>query len=279
MSDADPFASWGDRTPLYDEAGRLLLLVTLTEDLLRGRPWADGAWRPDDVSPDVTARAALRQLGGHAFSTSDLALVAVLRRAGAEELRHAHVMAHDVRDVSAWPLPHSPSNLRVHSLTPAQLMRHAEEIAAIRNAAYSAGHPDHRPSTVEDSVASVHATARGEILGPMLSVSQVAVQNHQIMGVALVVDRPGQAPEGGPWVLDIFREPTASARGCGRALLLAVLSAAREAGLPSIGLAVSHGNAAAIKLYESLGFVDHLESWTLALPGSTDRPDPPIRLA
>ena len=49
-------------------------------------------------------------------------------------------------------------------------------------------------------------------------------------------------------------------------MLTATLHTAREDGLASISLAVSHDNANAIGLYASLGFVDHEESWTLGLP-------------
>jgi ribosomal protein S18 acetylase RimI-like enzyme len=52
----------------------------------------------------------------------------------------------------------------------------------------------------------------------------------------------------------------------GRALLVAVLHAAAEGGLSSVSLVVSHANANAFAMYESLGFVDHEQSWTLALP-------------
>jgi ribosomal protein S18 acetylase RimI-like enzyme len=80
-----------------------------------------------------------------------------------------------------------------------------------------------------------------------------------------LVDRPGEAPEGGPWVIDIFRDPNSSVTGIGRALLIAVLTAARADQLPAISLAVSHGNTRAHRLYADLGFAVAEESWTLAL--------------
>ncbi len=262
MSAGDPHLDWPDRTSLIDAAGRTVLVYSLAEDARDGRPWADGAWRPDDVAPDDAAAEGLRQLAGHAVSTSDTTLVAAWQAAGAGLLRHAHVMTHDLGRLTVHQ---RPPDLDLRSLSAAQVGRHAETLAAINLAAYPAGHPDHEHETLAAAVAEMEAISRGELLGPVLPVSQVALHDG-IVGAALIVERPGKAPDGGPWVLDIFRDPASPAKGVGRALLHAVLVAARHTGLPSMTLVVSHSNASARSLYESLGFVDHSQSWTLALP-------------
>ncbi len=262
MSAGDPHTSWPDRTRLIDAAGRTVLVYSLAESARDGRPWADGVWRPDDVALDDAAAEGLRQLAAHAVSTSDTALVAAWQTAGAELLRHAHVMTHDLGRLTVHQ---RPADLGLRSLSAAQVGRHAEALAAINLAAYPAGHPDHEHETLAAAVAEMEAISRGELLGPVLPVSQVALRDG-IVGAALIVDRPGTAPDGGPWVLDIFRDPASPAKGVGRALLHAALVAARHTGLPSMTLVVSHSNANARALYESFGFVDHSESWTLALP-------------
>jgi RimJ/RimL family protein N-acetyltransferase len=259
----DPFAHWPARTPLTDSKGRTFLVYTLAEDARDGRPWADGAWRPDDVSAAEAARATLNLLPGYAVSSADQPLVDAFLAGGATELRHAHVMTHDL---GTLPDPREVSGLAVHRLTRAQLLRHARQIAVLMVSAYPPGHPDHRFQDTDHAVRSITMVAHDEVLGPYLSDSQVAVHDHVIIGACLVVDRPGRAPEGGPWVLDIFRDPSVPIGGVGRAMLTATLHTAREDGLASVSLAVSHDNANAIGLYASLGFVDHEESWTLALP-------------
>ncbi len=261
----DPHADWPDRTPLTDTAGRTVLVYSLAEDARDGRPWADGVWRPADISPQAAATEGLQQLAGHAASTSDTALVAAWQAGGAELLRHAHVMTHDLADTGPQESG-APADLHTHRLSRAQLLRHADRIGTLMMTAYPPGHPDHRFTTVEQAVRSINLVANDEVLGPFLDVSQAAVLDHTLIGAALIVDRAGVAPDGGPWILDIFRDPTSPAKGVGRALLLAVLTAARQTGLPSMTLVVSHSNANARSLYESFGFVTHSESWTLALP-------------
>ena len=86
------------------------------------------------------------------------------------------------------------------------------------------------------------------------------------MGACLLVDRDGSAPDGGPWIIDVFRDPTRSGEGHRQRADRAALAAAKTAGLPSVSLAVSHTNANALRLYAALGFVDADENWTLALP-------------
>ena len=262
---SDPLSHWPDRTELLDDEGRTVLVYTLSEDARNGRPWADGVWRPSDVALADAVSESTRQLPGYAASTSDAELAEAWQAAGAEALRHAHVMSHDLAGIEALQSGAS-QELHTHRLTRAQLLRHQARIGTLMMMAYPPGHPDHRFTTVEHAARSVRMVANDEVLGPFLDVSQVAVLDHTLIGAALVVNRAGTSPEGGPWVLDIFRDPASPAKRVGRALLLAVLSAARQSGLPSITLVVSHTNTNAIALYTSLGFVDREESWTVGLP-------------
>jgi GNAT superfamily N-acetyltransferase len=264
VSAVDPLAHWPDRTALTDASGRTLLAYTLAEGTRSGRPWADGVWRPDDVSVEDAVAGSLSGLPGFAVSTSDPALVTGWLAGGASTLRHAHTMTHDLSSVPEPP--RLDASVRVHAIGADQIARHAHRLGELNFAAYPPEHPDHAHASVADAVREMEAVSRGEVLGPVLPVSQVAVADRTIIGAALIVDRPGAAPEGGPWVLDIFRDSSAPQRGVGRALLVAVLHAAGKRGLASVSLVVSHANANAFALYDSLGFIDHEQSWTLALP-------------
>lgn len=262
-TDLDPFAHWGSRTTLFDGDGRVVFVFTLSEGTRSGRPWADGVWRPDRVALGQAVDSALSTFTGHAFSTSDRDLVEALRDAGATELRHAHTMSHGLSSVPEVAV----EGLRTQALPAADLAARAAELGVISFRAYPPGHPDHEHESDEDAAAELAAISRGELLGAYLDVSQVATTpDGRAVGACLIVDREGAAPDGGPWIIDVFRDPDSSVKGVGAAMITAALAAAKAAGLPSVSLAVSHSNANAVALYTSLGFVDADENWTLALP-------------
>jgi GNAT superfamily N-acetyltransferase len=265
VSSEDPLAHWPARTPLYDEDGRLVLVGTTTEDAHSGRTWVDGVWRPDDVPVSVAVERITEIFPGCAVSTSDEALVAALLSAGAEQLRHAHSLSHDLSE-----LPDDPAqdDLRVETVDAAGLHALADQVGPVLLSAYPPGHPDHRHETVEEAVAAVHRVADGEVLGPLLDATTVAWGGAPLVGACLVVDREGTPPDGGPWVLDIFRDPASPAGGVGGTLLVGAMRAVGAAGLPGLSLVVSHENTRAHRLYRRLGFDDVSESWTLVIRGS-----------
>ena len=55
-------------------------------------------------------------------------------------------------------------------------------------------------------------------------------------------------------VVGMYVAPEVARQGAGRALMQALLAHAREAGVQSLVLTVTDGNAAATRLYESVGF-------------------------
>jgi ribosomal protein S18 acetylase RimI-like enzyme len=263
-TDVDPFANWPDRTGLYDGSGRVLLVYSASQDTRDGRPWADGTWRPPSVPLEATLAAVTDRLRGHAFSTSDQELVQSLIAAGAVQLRHAHVMSHPLEHLVTRTA--DDPGLAIEPLTAGQVSRHARRLGELCHAAYPVGHVDHTGCDLAAAVEHIRAIGRGEVLGPLMGVTRVAVDGGQIVGACLVVDRDGTPPDGGPWVIDIFRDPSSPVRGIGAALLNAALAAARSARLSGVSLAVSHQNTRALGLYSSLGFVDIGQSWTLSLP-------------
>jgi GNAT superfamily N-acetyltransferase len=262
LTDEDPFGHLPGRTPLYD-GDRLVLVFTLEEALRSGRPWADVAWRPPDVPPDLAADAALSALGGYAFSTVDAPLVEALAARGGTEMRHAHTMTHSLDAVPEVTLP---ANAEISRLTRELLDADANDLAVVILAAYPPEHPDHEHVDRDVAARELRAFAAGEILGPFLDVSTVATVDGRLAGACIVVDRGGDPPDGGPWIVDVFRDPAFDARGLGAALIAVALRNCRDAGLPGLGLAVTHANAQAYGVYRRLGFADSVEAWTLALP-------------
>jgi ribosomal protein S18 acetylase RimI-like enzyme len=259
----DPLAHWSTRTRLYDADGRLLLVYTLAEDARDGRAWADGAWRPESAPIEATVAEILHRLAGFALSTSDTTLVESLTGVGAVELRHAHVMSHPLADL---PRVTVDSRLTMNPLSPAQVARHAERLGELVVAAYPIGHVDHSHDDAPSASAEIQAIGRGELLGPLMAQSRVALCDGYIVGACLVVDREGSPPDGGPWVIDVFRDPACVVPGVGAALLGSALAGAKASRLDGLSLAVSHLNQTAFRVYGRLGFVEAEESWTLAVP-------------
>jgi GNAT superfamily N-acetyltransferase len=161
----------------------------------------------------------------------------------------------------------APAGAEITRLTRAALEADADELAVLSVAAYGPDHPDHEHAEPASAARELRAFAAGEILGPFLDVSTVARIDGRLAGACVVVDREGEPPNGGPWIVDVFRDPAVSVRGLGAALIAGVLAACRNTGLRGVGLAVTHANTTAFGLYGRLGFTDTAEAWTLALPG------------
>jgi len=262
MSLTDPLAHWPARTPLLDADGAVLLVFTPGDGDYEGLRWADGAWRPPSVNLEQVTTAVVQRLAGWALSTDDPALVAALQGRGAQPLRHAHSMSLDLTSESL--LAQVPDGVSLSTLTADMLRDRAEEVGALARRAHGddgQGWPDDEAATL-----SMRRTADGEGLGPLLDSSVLAKRADLAVGAALVVDRPGEPPHGGPWLVDVVRDPDDPARGIGAAMLAHAARGLRSAGLGALSLAVTHDNATAREVYERLGFADLTQSWTLALP-------------
>jgi GNAT superfamily N-acetyltransferase len=135
-------------------------------------------------------------------------------------------------------------------------------------AAYPRSHPDHEHADASAAARELRAFAAGEVLGPYLEISSAARHGGRMVGACIVVDRDGEPPDAGPWIVEVFRDPALRVKGLGAALIARSLAAARSTGLPSVGLAVTHANTTAREVYRKLGFVETAEAWTLALPGT-----------
>jgi GNAT superfamily N-acetyltransferase len=197
----------------------------------------------DLVQPAVPVERAvpvmLRAWSGMRVS-GPVALGRALVAAGARPLRHAHVYSHPLDAV-----PREPPGLR-------PLDRPAEELLGAYDAAFPPGHPDRTEPPLPHLGAVI---AEG-----LLDASGIAVEDGRVVGAVLVGElREVDPPLGGPWVMEVFRDP--GYPGVGRALLERALA---RVGGPSLGLAVTERNPA-VRLYERLGFQRVLTSFSVQL--------------
>jgi hypothetical protein len=177
-------------------------------------------------------------------------LARALIDAGATPRRHARLMTHDLRDVPAQVDP------RVVALKAS-----ADELLPSHQLAYQPDHPDYEMSR---DTAAIGKLLRGELVGPLLGASRMAVHEDRIVGAAILNDFPGKPPDAGPWLSELWRDPAVP--GIGRELLRGSLAAAAADGLPALGLVVSGGNPAG-ELYLDEGFRTVREDISITLPG------------
>jgi GNAT superfamily N-acetyltransferase len=178
-----------------------------------------------------------------------VALARALIEAGATERRRARLMTHDLRVVPAEADP------RVMALT-----ADAQELLPAHRAAYGPDHPDHAIASGPDPIGRLLS---GELVGPLLAASRMAVVEGRVVGAAILNHFPGEPPHAGPWVSELFRDPAVP--GIGRALLRGALTAAAADGLPALGLVVSAGNPAG-ELYLEEGFRTVREDISVIVP-------------
>lgn len=223
-----------------------------------GRPLADVV----ELEPGVTVQDAVPAIGAELAGwrvAGGVALGRALVAAGATPRRHAHVMSRDlVRDPAPaqWLEPPLPAGFRLQ-----RLARTGAELAAAHAAAYPPDHPD-VASIPPDPAAEHDELIAGTLMGPLLDCSGVAVTDDGAVAAAIFVNAtPGTPPLGGPWVSDIFRDPAVP--GLGSALLRRALALATRDGLPALGLAVTHANAGAMRVYADHGLVDVLETFSV----------------
>ncbi len=199
-----------------------------------------------DVEPAVNAIRS--ELAGWCVVSGE-PLARVLLAGGARLIRHSHLLSRDLRADPATEAEPLPGGL---ALTPAD--RPAADLVPAFRAAFPPEHVD-GPSRIgkdlEDELANV--LDRG-VAGPLLPCSRLAIDaDGNVHAAAIVTELVGAAPFGGPWVAECFRDRDPRYAGAGRALLEHALLQATHDGLPTLGLAVTHGNRAH-ELYAELGF-------------------------
>jgi GNAT superfamily N-acetyltransferase len=204
-----------------------------------GRPLADLFER--ETTPEDAVPAILIELRGWRIA-GDEALGEALIAAGGRSVRHAHVYTHDLE---AIPGPGEGEPLGERTV---------DDLVAAFAAAFGPDHPD---GVRDPRTSLLHATD-----GELLDASGVFVRDGEVVAAVLIGRFEGEPPFGGPWVMELFRDPAHP--GTGRALLERALQRAAAAGLPALGLAVTDGNPAA-RLYEAVGFRRVLSSRSVDL--------------
>jgi hypothetical protein len=235
---------------LLDSAGETVAGFELAER--DGRPQADLLAPADGVHADRAVAVVMAELRGWRVAGEE-PFARLLVAAGGAPRRHVHVMTRDLtRDPapSSWLEPQLPAGVRV---MPAD--RPAADLVPALRAAFTPDHPDYAdmrdPEHPEEELDELIS---GRLLGPLLRSSALAVgESGDVLGAIVVTNSPGAPPFGGPWIADVFRDP--SARGVGGALFRRALAVATRDGLPALGLAVTHANSAR-PLYAAHGFTD-----------------------
>ncbi len=234
-----------ERVPLLDAAGRTL--ATYHVDERDGRPWADRLEPAPRIPQPQLIATIMTRLAGHGVA-STVQIGDALIAAGATRRRRALTLHHPL--AGEPPAPPVPDGITIVPFAHGATDLHPASLRA-----FPIGHADRDPaSSDEQELADLERLLRGDMVGPVLPASHVATSpDHGVVGAAIVTDRAGEPPSGGPWVAWIFRDPEHAPPGTGAAVLGASITALTGAGAPGLGLAVTDGNPAQ-GVYERLGF-------------------------
>ena len=194
----------------------------------------------------------------HADETVDVEdgpLADALVAAGASVGRRSLLMAIDV----ATPI--DPGGF---SGSTAAMVQDPDRYAGALLRAFPPDHPDYDPD-IPDLAGARRALVSyfdGSVIGPLLDASSEAtVDGGEVVGgIVLALMPADEAGPGGPWVTDVFVEPTQQGAGVGRALFARALGELRAAGESTLRLAVQIDNPAR-HLYDRLGF-EVRSSWS-----------------
>ncbi|MFC6084351.1 GNAT family N-acetyltransferase [Sphaerisporangium aureirubrum] len=240
---------------ISDGSGRPVL--SYVEGTRAGRPYADMA----KVLGPGADEVILRRLPGWVVS-GDEDLGRRLLAAGASRLRHAHTYSRDLR---AEPAPACWAETG-YGVVACDAVPPAEVFPAWR-AAYGPGHPDHHDTGDAALLAGELAPLlAGRSWGPLLPCGGLLLRQDRVVAGVLVGTLGADPPFGGPWVMDVFRDPAPRFAGLGGVMLRRALALATMHGLPALGLAVTEGNPAR-RLYERLGFRHTASAMTVIVPG------------
>lgn len=215
-----------------------------------------------DAAAAVLADPAL---AGWLLSTDNPSLAARLIRVGAKPRRHAFVMQRDLRE----PLdePEADARLRLMPMPDADDRGGWEAVLPSWRDAYPPDHPDHFPGDDDTAVAFLRRLVDGSELGRFHPASTLLADSggRPVAGVMINV-RLQDPPLGGPWIADIWRDPSLRGAGVGSLLIGRACRVLAEDGFATLGLTVTQGNPAR-RSYERAGFRVVAESQTVLLPG------------
>lgn len=204
-------------------------------------------------------------LAGWLLSTDDLGLAARLIRVGAKPRRHAFAMQCDLREPRSEPVTDA-------RFSPAPMPAAADRagwqaVLPSWREAYPPDHPDHFPGDDDTAVDFLRRLVDGTELGRLHAASTLLADSsgRPVAGIMINV-RLQDPPLGGPWIADIWRDPSLRGEGVGSLLIDHACRVLAEDGFATLGLTVSQGNPAR-RSYERAGFRVVAESQTVLLPG------------
>ncbi len=254
-----------DRTTLFDESGAVLEFVEGRRDDL---PIADLVAVAAGRSRQAAADAAVGQLGGWLLATDDLRLAAALTEAGCTEHRHSFVMQCAL-DEHVGALFDDP-RFRLVGLPVSPDPALWSPILPSWRAAFPPAHPDHFAGDDRASIDFIQRIVDGTTMGPMhRSTTLLADRSGTPVAGIMVNVRDREPPLGGPWIADIWRDPTLRGSGVGSAMIAHAQRLLVEDGFDSLCLAVTAGNDAR-RTYERAGFDVVIEAMTLLIPPDVD---------
>ena len=149
------------------------------------------------------------------------------------------------------PLVGVPDGISLRALPAGDLAQATNAVGSVALRAYGG----RRWRSEADARAAMAGVAGGQTLGPLLDCSVLASRDEAVVGACLVIDKAGDPPRSGPWLLDVFRDPDDPADGIGSAMLAHAARRARSTSLPGITAEVAPGDERARAFLRRLGFV------------------------
>jgi len=208
---------------------------------------------------------ALSQFAGWDLVTQDDALAGALAGAGATLTRRALIMSCPLADVAParpfsndFELGDVPTTSDVGPWLP---------VLESWQAAFPPGHPDYLD--MSDPATAVQFFMRlvdGSEMGPLHRSSCLLMdRNGRALAGIIVNIREEDPPWGGPWISDIWRDPSLRGSGVGPSLIDRAKAQLVEDGYLHLTLAVTATNEAA-RTYEREGFTLVMDSKHLSIP-------------
>jgi GNAT superfamily N-acetyltransferase len=230
-----------------------------------GKPRANFVELAPGRSVDEGVVLAMSTFAGWDLVTQDDAIARALAGAGASLTRHALIMSCPLVDLEpaspvsdALTLSRVPTTSEVSQWLP---------VLESWQAAFPPGHPDHLD--MSDPVNAVQFFMRlvdGSEMGPLHRSSCLLMNDDGRALAGIIVNvREGDPPWGGPWISDIWRDPSLRGSGVGPSLIDRAKAQLLEDGNSALTLAVTATNDAA-RTYEREGFSLVMDSKQLSIP-------------
>ena len=207
----------------------------------------------------------MSQLTGWTLATEDGVLAEALVDAGATLTRHAFIMSCALVDLK--PPRRISEGFTVGDVPTTSEVSQWLPVLDSWQAAFPPGHPDHLD--MSDPATAVQFFMRlvdGSEMGPLHRSSCLLLDEEgQALAGIIVNIRDGDPPSGGPWISDIWRDPSLRGSGVGPALIDRAKVQLVDDGFTDLTLAVTATNDAA-RTYEREGFVLVMDTRHLSIP-------------